>query len=145
MPRPPDLRLVSAKRMVWRGLLRRCPRCGGDGWWKGLKRVPRCGSCGYRYEREPGFSLGAITINMAFCFVVLALVLGVGIALSYPTLAVVPILIAGGLAVLVLPIVMYPVSYTVWAAFDLIMHPLGIDEAAAAEIALLADKLVEDA
>jgi hypothetical protein len=84
-------------------------------------------------------------MNMGFCFAMLAVVLGVGITLSYPTLAVVPILIAGGVAVFVLPIVLYPVSYTVWAAFDLIMHPLGIDEAAEAEVALMAKNFVEDA
>lgn len=131
--------------MIWRGLLRRCPRCGGSGWWIGwLKRVPRCRSCGYRYEREPGFSLGAITINLMVTFALLAVVLAVGITWSYPHLAVVPILVVGGIVVLVLPVLFYPYSYTVWAAVDLLMHPLDAGEAADAEVGLLAATLFLD-
>jgi hypothetical protein len=131
--------------MVARGLRRRCPRCGGSGWWTGwLKRVPRCRSCGYRYEREDGFSLGAITMNIMVTFGLLAIVLAVGIGLSYPNLAVVPILIVGGVVVLVLPVVFYPFSYTVWAAIDLLMHPLDAGEEADAEVGLMAAKIFPD-
>jgi uncharacterized protein (DUF983 family) len=143
--RPPDLTPVKPWRMVARGLRRRCPRCGGSGWWTGwLKRVPRCRSCGYRYEREDGFSLGAITMNIMVTFGLLAIVLAVGIGLSYPNLAVVPILIVGGVVVLVLPVVFYPFSYTVWAAIDLLMHPLDAGEEADAEVGLMAAKIFPD-
>jgi uncharacterized protein (DUF983 family) len=122
-------------------MLMRCPRCGGSGWWLSLtKRVPRCRSCGYRYEREPGFSLGAITMNITVTFAALAVVLAVGIVSSYPHIAVVPMLVAGGLVVVVLPVLCYPMSYTVWAAIDLLMHPLDAGEAADAEVGLLASQ-----
>jgi Protein of unknown function (DUF983) len=122
--------------------MRRCPRCNGSGWWTGwLKRVPRCRSCGYRYEREDGFSLGAITINMMVTFMLLGVVFGVGFFLSYPTVAVVPMLVAGGVVVLILPVVFYPLSYTVWAAIDIAMHPLDAGEEADAMVALMAVEL----
>ena len=85
MIRSPDLRPVKPWRMMARGLRRRCPRCNGSGWWTGwLQRVSRCRSCGYRYEREDGFSLGAITINMMATFLLLGVVFAVGFFLSYP-------------------------------------------------------------
>jgi uncharacterized protein (DUF983 family) len=117
--------------MVGRALLRRCPRCGGAGWFTGwFAKVDRCRTCGYRYERQPGFLLGALTMNTIVTFGVVALVLIVGIVASYPDIAMVPILaVALPLAVIV-PIVFYPFSYTLWAVIDLRMHPLEAAEVA---------------
>jgi uncharacterized protein (DUF983 family) len=42
----------------------RCVRCGEGKVFAGLFRMhPRCASCGLKFEREPGFFLGAIYIN----------------------------------------------------------------------------------
>jgi uncharacterized protein (DUF983 family) len=115
----------SLKRMVGRALLLRCPWCGGRGWTTGLlSRTDRCRTCGYKYERLPGFSLGATTMNMMVTFGLLAAVLVVGSVLSYPDIAAVPMLVASFAVALVVPIVFYPFSYTLWAAVDLAMHPL---------------------
>jgi len=111
--------------MLGRALLRRCPRCGGKAWFRGwFGKVDRCRTCGYRYERQPGFLLGALTINTIVTFGLLAMVLLVGSILSYPDIAVVPMLIAAGAVAVVVPIVFYPFSYTIWAAVDLTMRPL---------------------
>jgi uncharacterized protein (DUF983 family) len=142
MIRQPDLSPVKPWRMIARGLRRRCPRCNGSGWWTGwLKRVPRCRSCGYRYEREDGFSLGAITINMIATFLLLGVLFAVGFFLSYPSVAVAPMLIVGGIVVAILPVAFYPLSYTVWAAIDLTMRPLDAGEEADAMVALMASDL----
>jgi hypothetical protein len=74
-------------------------------------------------------------------FAALAVVLAAGILASYPHIAVVPMLVAGGLVVVVLPVLCYPMSYTVWAAIDLLMHPLDAGEMADAEVGLLAARL----
>ena len=117
--------------MMGRALLRRCPRCGGKGWFRGwFAKVERCRTCGYRYEREPGFLLGAVTINTIVTFGLLAAVLLVGTILSYPDIAVVPMLIASGAVAILVPIIFYPFSYTVWAAVDLAMRPLDAAEQA---------------
>ena len=42
---------------------------------------------------------------------------------TWPDIAVVPLLLILGAVALVLPVVVYPVSYTVWQAVDLAMHP----------------------
>ena len=95
------------------------------------RRDSRCRGCGYRYERQPGFILGALTMNIIVTFALVALTLVVGIVVSWPDLAVAPILIVGlGVCALV-PLLFNPFSHTLWAAVDLAMHPL--DEAEVAD------------
>jgi len=120
--------------MVGRALLARCPRCGGQGWMRGLwRRDDRCRTCGYRYERQPGFILGALTINIIVTFGLLAVALVVGIVASWPDLAVAPLLIVGFAICGLVPLLFNPFSHMLWAAVDLTMHPL--DEAEVADAA----------
>jgi uncharacterized protein (DUF983 family) len=117
--------------MVGRALLRHCPRCGGQGWFTGwFAKGERCRTCGYRYERDPGFLVGALTMNTIVTFGVLAVILVVGIVVTYPDIAMVPILAVALPAMVVVPIVFYPFSYTLWAAVDLAMRPLEPGEVA---------------
>jgi len=69
-------------------------------------------------------------MNTIVTFGLLAVVLLVGSILSYPDIAVVPMLIAAGLVAVLVPVVFYPFSYTIWAAIDLTMRPLDPAEAA---------------
>jgi uncharacterized protein (DUF983 family) len=125
--------------MVGRALRRRCPRCGGRGWFTGwFRRVERCQTCGYKYERAPGFVLGEVTMNTIVTFGLLGVVIVVGIVASYPDVPVVPLMIATLVVAIVVPVVFYPWSSTLWAAVDLAMHPL--DEAAVADAAAHADE-----
>ena len=55
-----------------------------------------------------------------------------GILATYPDIAVIPITIACAAVAVVVPIVFYPISYTVWAAIDLAMRPLEPSEIAEA-------------
>lgn len=67
-----------------RGLLLRCPACGGAPLFRGLFRMhDRCAACGAPFTREPGFYLGSIYINYGVTVIVtgglyafLALILG---------------------------------------------------------------------
>jgi uncharacterized protein (DUF983 family) len=129
-----DPRRVGLMRMLGRALLRRCPRCGGKAWFTGwFRRVDRCQTCGYRYERAPGFVLGEVTINTIVTFGLLAVVLVVGILTTYPDVPLVPLMLAGIAVGFIVPIVFYPFSSTVWAAVDLAMHPLDAEQVADAE------------
>ena len=135
-----DERPATFGRMLFRAVRRRCPRCGGrPSWFTGwFRRVDRCRTCGYRYERQDGFMVGAITINTILTFGAILVVLVVGMIVTYPEIAVVPI-VAGCLAVAVLvPIVAFPFTYTIWGAIDLAMHPLQPAEAADAARAVAA-------
>jgi uncharacterized protein (DUF983 family) len=115
----------SFGRMLGRALLRRCPHCGGKAWFdRWFKRLDRCRTCGYRYERQPGFLLGALTVNTILTFGLIGAVLLVGSILSYPDIAVVPILVVALAVAVLVPVIFYPFSYTVWAAVDLAMRPL---------------------
>ena len=112
-------------RMVGRALRRRCPRCGGKAWFTGwFKRVDRCQTCGYRYERAPGFVLGEVTMNTIVTFGLLAVAITVGIVSTYPDVPMAPLLGVVVVIAVVVPIAFYPFSSTLWAAVDLTMHPL---------------------
>jgi uncharacterized protein (DUF983 family) len=110
--------------MLWRGFTRRCGRCGSRhlfaGWFKMVTRCPRCG---YLFDREEGFFLGAFLINFIVTEGLLGVVLGVLIALEASGGAPFGLIIAAAIAETILvPLAFYPFSRTVWAAIDMLMH-----------------------
>lgn len=120
---------VGLSTLIRRGLMRRCPNCstGGifDGWFK-LK--DRCPTCAYAFEREEGYWVSAIIVNTAvieglFLVVFIAVVLA-----TAPDIEWGPLLVIGIVMNVVVPIVFYPLSKTVWMGIDLYFHPLEPDE-----------------
>lgn len=117
--------------LLRRGVTKKCPRCGGgriyDGWFRMKERCP---TCGLRFEREPGFFVGAYFINFLIAEGLL-FVLMMGFVFwkdQHPNAGVaVPIAIAVFLAVGA-PLVFYPFSRTIWSAFDIGMTPLELRE-----------------
>jgi uncharacterized protein (DUF983 family) len=89
-----------------------------------MTKGERCVDCGYRYERQEGFSLGAVAINTMVTFGLMAVVLVGTIIATVPDIPLWPLLIPMIAIAVVVPLVMYPVSYTLWGAIDLIMRPL---------------------
>src|SRR6266511_2793430 len=64
--RPAGRLRVTRWQIVKRGLLHRCPNCGGDTMFRGVfKTNERCERCGFLVEREEGFFVGAMGINYA--------------------------------------------------------------------------------
>jgi uncharacterized protein (DUF983 family) len=112
--------------MIWRGARRRCPWCGGrgaffTGWFA---KQDRCRTCGLSWQRGyEGFELGAMTINIIVVFGTLIVGLVVAVAVTLPDIPVVPLVVALGAVAIIMPIVIYPVSYTLWQAVDVAMHP----------------------
>jgi uncharacterized protein (DUF983 family) len=112
--------------MLWRGVRRRCAWCGGrgaffTGWFA---KQDRCRTCGITWRRGyEGFELGALAISAIVCFGLLVAGLAVAIVLTTPDIPVLALVLAFGAGAIVLPVVVYPVSYTVWQAVDLAMHP----------------------
>jgi len=121
--------------MLGRAMRKHCPRCGGghlfDGWFTMRERCPRCG---YRFVREEGFWLGGYVINFAVAEIALGVVLlALLIVVSTGHTARAGFWITLGIATqVVVPAAFFPFSRTVWAAFDLIMHPLEPSEEAEA-------------
>ena len=75
-----------------------------------------------------GFELGAASIAAVITLGPLVLGLGVMMAITWPEVAVGPMFVVLGTGALILPIVLYPISYTVWQAVDIAMRPVTIDD-----------------
>jgi len=65
------VRLRRAATIARRALALRCPRCGRTRLFEGWFRMaPACAVCGLRYERAPGYWIGAIYVNYGVTAVV---------------------------------------------------------------------------
>ena len=74
--------------------------------------------------------LGASAISFILTGSALILTLAVGALISYPDIAIIPLLISTIGVTLIIGVAGYPISYTTWLAIDLIMRPLDADELA---------------
>jgi len=120
----PDARMrrvppATKGQMLWRGATLRCARCGqGKLFHRWFDIVDDCPGCGLHFEREPGYWAGALAINIGLVAAVFAVVLVIALALTVPTVPVVEILVVLVPLMIVLPIVFYPFSKTIWLAVD---------------------------
>jgi hypothetical protein len=85
-----------------------------------------------KFEREEGFFLGAFTMNFAVMMLSVGLFIGVSIAVTYPDPPAVKLAVIGVFVAVLIPVLFYPVSRTLWSAVDLLMKPLEPQEVAAA-------------
>lgn len=125
-------------KMLFRGLFRRCAWCGGKGsfftsWYK---KADQCQTCGIYWERGyEGYELGAATMGVFVTFgsIILWMVISViaGVAL-------VPLLVVAGILAVFVPILTYPLTYTIWQGVDLFIRPPSEEDIAAAETWLTA-------
>jgi uncharacterized protein (DUF983 family) len=112
-----------ALRALGRGLLRRCPRCGRGGLFSGFFTLrARCPTCGLRFEREEGYWVGAMIVNLAGTMIAFFVVLMGGILLWWPdvpwgVLTMVTVAVCGAV-----PVLFYPWSKTIWMALDVLLH-----------------------
>lgn len=118
--------------MVVRALRLHCPRCGsGRLFTRWVRMADRCPGCGFRFDRgDDAFFLGAYFVNL---LVTEAVLFGLFIWLimreSADPHSSIAVLVGIGVAVAVLvPIVFYPVSRTLWAAVQLASDPLELRE-----------------
>ena len=140
MPTPPP---ATTTRMVLRGLVRRCPRCGSSGIfrrWFSMRE--RCPTCGVRFDRKPeeAFFLGAFVIQTALIMTPLAVLLFLfgmatgdlagGEPRNYVLLMVAHVVLT--------PFLTYPSTKSTWFAFDLAMGGLEPNEQREAEQAVAA-------
>lgn len=124
--------------MVGRAMLRRCPWCAQPGaWFTGwFSRRDRCGRCGLRWERNPGFMTGSMTVNIIVTFGLMTAVMVTTFVATLPDLQVAPLVIALIAIAAVVPIAIYPLTCTLWAAVELAMRPPDAAELAAARAAV---------
>lgn len=118
-------------RMLSTGARRRCPRCSWahifDGYWT---LADSCPNCGMWYERDPGYWLGAMIINLAVTIGLFLLVF-VGLTMAlWPNVPWTELLIATVALNLIVPVLFYPLSKTLFVALDLSVRPLSEEESA---------------
>ena len=103
--------------MLRRAFALRCPRCGDGALFSGWFAMHEaCPECGLRYEREPGYFVGAIYVNYAVTAVVcLGSVIALDVAVGLPVWL--QVTLACALATLV-PVVFFRYSRSVWLGID---------------------------
>jgi len=109
---PPTFRTV-----LGRALALRCPRCGASALYSGRFTMnEQCAVCGLRYEREPGYFVGAIYVNYAVAVGVgigTVLVVDWTIGLSLPAQ-----LVLGIALVTIVPLVFFRWARSLWLGVD---------------------------
>jgi uncharacterized protein (DUF983 family) len=131
MERPAEEELPSPSHwvLIGRALTLRCPCCGQRGIFQGWFKIrDRCPNCGLATDRVVGHWIGAIGMNTIVSFGALAVVIVIGTILTYPEIQVAPLLAAMLATAVVVPLVFWPFSQTVWTAIDIMMRPVQVDE-----------------
>lgn len=121
--------------MYWAGLRRamrrRCPLCGAPdvfASWGTMRE--RCPGCGHVFEREEGYWVGAMIVNLAVAEILFMIWFVGGLALTYPDVPWVLLVSVGALLGIGLPIWLYPRSKTLWVWLDDVVHPYTDEERA---------------
>ncbi|MCU1502661.1 MAG: hypothetical protein JWM12_2015 [Ilumatobacteraceae bacterium] len=79
-----------------------------------------------------------MALNTVITFFCLTVGMAIGFVVSYPDIAVWPILLSCIAVAVLLPILIYPLTFTLWFAFDVLAHPPDAAELAEARAALAA-------
>lgn len=113
--------------MTVRALARRCPNCGGKPLFRTwFRTVGTCPRCGLDLERgESGYAVGAYMFNiiaaeMAFAAIFLAVLFA-----KWPDPPWELLMYGGAVLMVLLPLLFYPFSKTLFLAFDLLFRPAG--------------------
>ena len=112
--------------LLRRGLRQRCPVCGRGKIFAGFfKTYDKCPVCGFQFEREPGYYSGAMAVNLVVSELLIAI-----IAVPLAASQVVPIstlIILGVTMPVLLPVLFYRPTKSLWMSFDHFIHPVGSD------------------
>ncbi len=120
----PPVTLETRPTMI-RGLTLACPVCGTRGLFRRwVTMVERCPTCNLRFERIEGHWLGSLSINTVVSAVALLALVTVAMVVTHADPPV-PLLLGVCVAVaLILPVVLFPFTRTIWSAVDLLSRPL---------------------
>ena len=115
----------KALLLLVRAITLRCPACGGGPLFRRwLQPRERCPGCNLKFERREGHFVGAMAFNLIAAEGVWLGGLVLSVVLTWPTPPWTAILIGSVVAMVLVPIVFYPFSRTLWYAFDLFIQPI---------------------
>lgn len=116
---------MNALRYLGRALLLRCPNCGGQGifasWFRQKDACPRCGLPFNRDEQ--GYVVGAYMFNIVVAELIFAAIFVGILVLTWPAPPWNWLTYGGAALMILLPLLFYPFSRTLFLAFDLIFRP----------------------
>ncbi|MGZ8579496.1 MAG: DUF983 domain-containing protein [Actinomycetota bacterium] len=120
---PPAITEAGTFVVLFRGLRKRCPRCGERRIWNDRFHLkPICPVCSLRFEQEEGGFLGAMVINYAVAIGVWLVVLVVTLIVTVPEVPVPSLLVMSVAALVGTPLWFYPRSKTLWAAIEFLVR-----------------------
>ena len=120
--RRPTLR--RAARLIWRALRLRCPTCGRGGLFTSWFRLrERCPVCQVWLEREEGYFVGAMALNIVVGEFLPVIGAVAAIVLTWPNPPWHILQIAVPLAMGLCPVLLFPFSRTLWLALDWTFRP----------------------
>jgi uncharacterized protein (DUF983 family) len=121
----PDTTEKRASLLLWRAIRRHCPNCGRRNVFVSyFKLKERCPNCGMLLERGEGdYFLGAYALNLMGVEAILAAAFVVVMVVTWPNPPWNALQYGGALLAVIVPIVCYPFTKTVWLALDLIFRP----------------------
>jgi uncharacterized protein (DUF983 family) len=112
--------------MVGRALTLRCPNCGGrpviKDWFHLRDHCPECAIALERGE-ESDYYLGGMMLNIALCVVIFAVAFWGVLIMTYPEVPWTALQYGLVAAMILLPVLLYPISRIVWLAVDLAIRP----------------------
>lgn len=118
-------RTPSWVRLLARGALLRCPACGSGHLFRHwITMAETCPRCGLRFARIEGHWIGAIGINTIVSFGAFLLTTVVGLIATFPDFPVLPLILLNVAVAVIVPLVFYPFSRTLWTGLDIAMRPL---------------------
>jgi uncharacterized protein (DUF983 family) len=107
--------------LLWRALLLRCPRCGkGKLYQRGFTMYDNCTVCGWRFEREEGYWTGAMAVNLVVTELLIVVVIFPLAVSGVPAAWMLGFGIPG---TIIVPILFYRHSKSLWMAIDFLLHP----------------------
>jgi hypothetical protein len=90
--------------------------------------VPDCPRCGWVFQREEGYWVGAIIVNMTVAEVLFGLLFIGTLMATAPDVPWGPLLAIALVTNGIVPLIFYPFSKTIWLAIDLFFHPAETEE-----------------
>ena len=117
--------IVRISQLFARALVLRCPRCGRAPVLQSWFAVrTHCAACHLRFDRgDEGYFMGAGCLNLVFAELVFAVGLFAVILLTLPNPPWNAMIYTGIPLMIITPILFFPLSRTLWIAFDLTFRP----------------------